>query len=418
MVQFLRVWNDFAQIDPMIRQLRSVRLLNATTGGANPPTPEAGASGAEPLVDLDIEAGRISSIRPAAFSDMDAGLTVSPGYVDLQVNGGWGHDLTDSPESLWAVGAGLAELGVTAWMPTLVSANRVTRIEALNVLAAGPPVGWVGAIPLGWHFEGPYLNPNRRGAHRPDALQPVPATMADGRLDNEPLPRVMTIAPELEGAMDAVRALRQAGVVVSVGHTEASPDQVTEAASAGASMATHLFNAMSGISHREPGTAVGLLNSDLWLGLISDGHHVDPEVIRFLWATVGPRLVLVSDGVAAMGGNTDQHRRQNDKSQPGQRTSLAGSEVVVEHGAVRLLDGTLAGAALPLPDAARQFRLFTGCSQADVVRVAATNPALAVNATDRGTIAVGARADLVLTDDTGAVTTTLVGGFPVSAGQH
>ena len=351
------------------------------------------------VVDITVTGDRIEDVSPsdARMEPAADARWVAPGLVDLQVNGGWGHDLSDDPASVWEVGAGLADLGVTSWLPTLVSSDRSTRAEALAVLEAGPPSDWVGAAPLGWHFEGPYLNPARAGAHRLEALEPVPDALAAGRLDREPLPRLLTLAPEVPGAIAAIETLTAVGVVVSLGHTEASPPLIGQAVGAGATMATHLFNAMSGVSHRAPGAAVGLLNSDVWLGLIADGHHVDVEVLRLLWRVAGDRLVLVSDAMAALG----------ERDGP---TRLAGSEASTEQGAVRLPDGTLAGSALSLPAAAARFQRATGCSAGDLVSVASVNPCRAIGEQGRGSIAVGAVADLMVLDGHGELVDVLCAG--------
>jgi len=376
--------------------IRRTRLLS--TGWA------ASSDSAVDVVDVELKDGRIADIRPAAGSAGPAEAEVmdgsdwslAPGLIDLQVNGGWGHDLTADPEAVWDVGAGLLRHGVTAWLPTLVSAPVEVRHRALSVLADGPPPGWIGAEPLGWHFEGPYLNPDRRGAHRFDAIEPVPANLAE-----LPLPRLMTIAPELDGALDAVADLVERGVVVSIGHTNASAETVGAALAAGATMGTHLFNAMSGIHHREPGATVGLLDSNAWLGLIADGHHVAPEVMRLAWNLAGDRLVLVSDAMAGLG-------------QADGPTTLGSRLAVIGGGAVRLEGGTLAGSVLPLDRAVLQFAQAVGVSLADAVPLATLHPARALGLAGAGRLTIGGQADLAAFDSTGAITATFITGRPVT----
>lgn len=368
-----------------------------------------GAGQADGL-DVEIEAGRISRIGPAGHANtastgagfeqdrIDASdWVVAPGLIDLQVNGGWSHDLTTDPEAIWTVGRQLATTGVTAWLPTLVSADLATRRKALSVLESGPPPGWQGAVPVGWHFEGPFLNPRRRGAHEESALQTVPASFVD-----EPLPALMTIAPELSGALEAIERLRSAGVVVSVGHTEASPHEVHTAMARGATMGTHLFNAMTGLHHRSPGAAAGLLNSTAMVSLITDGHHVDPEMVRLVHALAPDRVILVSDAMAALG-------------LPEGTSRLGRREVTVSDGAVRIADGTLAGSATPLMQCLFNYREITGCPLTEAVRAASGRPAQALNLVGRGAVAQGARADLTVFDHDDNHVTTFVAGVEAPA---
>ena len=340
---------------------------------------------------LDVGIGGAPNQRMVTFVDPAGGARpgeativdgsdwrLGPGLIDLQVNGGWGLDLTMDPPAVWEVGTELARLGVTAWLPTLVSAHLEVRREATEILKAGPPTDWVGAEPLGWHFEGPFLNPDRRGAHPLAAMRPVPPSVID-----EPLPRLMTLAPELDGALDAITALSERGVLVSLGHTEAPAALVSRATAAGATMGTHLFNAMTGLTHRDPGTAAGLLESNAWLGLIADGHHVAPEMLRLVWRLASDRVVLVSDAMAGMGLEDGP-------------TMLGSQPVVVADGTVRLADGTLAGSVLPLPEAVARFAEFTGIEFAEAAALASLHPANALGHTDRGAVAVGKRADLTI----------------------
>lgn len=362
--------------------------------------------GPSDAVDIEIEHERIGRITPSqpgerpAAGDGDApvridasGWVVAPGLIDLQVNGGWGVDLTTDPDGIWTVGRHLAATGVTAWLPTLVSTDITTRRRALSALAAGPPPDWRGAVPVGWHFEGPFLNPRRRGAHPESALQPLPRSW-----DGEPMPTLMTVAPELPGALDAIGRLCSAGVVVSLGHTEASPAEIHAAVAAGATMGTHLFNAMSGLHHRSPGAAAGLLNSTAVMSLITDGHHIDPEMVRLVHSLAPDRVILVSDAIAALG-------------LPEGTSRLGDRHVSVTDGAVRDADGTLAGSATPLLQCLVNYREVTGCSMADAVRAASTLPAKVLGLDDRGVVAEGARADLVVFDTNDNHVTTFVGGI-------
>ncbi len=322
---------------------------------------------------------------PPGTTELDAaGLTVLPGLLDLQVNGAAGIDITAEPERLWEVAAALPAYGVTGFLPTVVSAGAETRQRALDALASGPPAGWRGAVPLGLHFEGPMLAPSRRGAHDETMLLSPAAVDTTGWT---PAVRMATVAPELDGALDLVRDLAGRGVVVAVGHTEASAEQVEAAVAAGARCATHLGNAMPPLAGRAPGPVGAVLGTPgLVAGVIADGHHLDRTTLRAYRAALGPeRLLAVSDTTAALG-------------LPDGPTRLGDAEVWVADGAVRTADGVLAGSAASLADCVRELRTATGCSLAEAVAAATSVPAGLVGAGERGCLARGCRGDLVLAD--------------------
>lgn len=339
--------------------------------------------------DLPIVDGLIAhgSASPNGVLDV-SGLKVVPGYIDVQINGGWGHDLARDPGSLWDLSARLVELGVTSFLPTLTTNGFARRREALAAWQAGPPRDHRGADPLGWHMEGPWLAPTRHGAHSRQLLQPVPRTRpADFRAEHGV--RLVTLAPELGGATAMIRSLNEAGVVVSCGHSEATVGQGEAAIEAGARMGTHLFNAMSGLHHRDVGLAAALLLSDdAFVSVIVDGEHVAPHLIDLAWRVARRRLVVVSDAVAFMGT-------------PAAEATGA---------AVRLYDGTLAGAAIGIDAGVRNLMAFTGCSLGDAAQAASTVPARALGLLDRGRIEEGRRADLVALDADGQVRLTMVDG--------
>jgi N-acetylglucosamine-6-phosphate deacetylase len=285
-----------------------------------------------------------------------------PGLVDLQVNGAAGHDLTSTPERLWDVAAALAAYGVAAFLPTVVTSDPSVPARALAVLAAGPPPGWVGAEPLGLHVEGPMLAPTRKGAHPPQWLRDPSLELVAG-WSREAGVAMVTLAPELPGALDVVAALVERGVVVSVGHTEATAAQVREAVAAGARCVTHLGNAMPPLLPREPGPiGAAFGGADLVAGLIVDGHHLDPLFVRTAWRALGPeRLMLVSDTTAALG-------------LPDGPTRLGDQDVVLADGAVRLADGTLAGSATPLGGCVRLLAEIVGVPVEEAAICATTTP--------------------------------------------
>ena len=210
--------------------------------------------------------------------DLPPGM-VMPGWIDLQVNGGFGVDLTSEPADVWDLAARLPATGVTAFTPTLVSATPEVVARAIEVTAAGPPAGWVGATVLGWHLEGPFLAPTRRGTPPAQALRPVDLDVLDGWAATGQV-ALVTLAPELPDGLEAVRLLSRAGVAVAVGHTDADHATTVEALSAGVRMATHLFNAMPPLHHRAPGPGGALLaDRGVRLGVIADGLHLAPATL-------------------------------------------------------------------------------------------------------------------------------------------
>jgi len=284
------------------------------------------------------------------------------GLVDAQVNGAAGIDLTAEPHRLWEVAAALPAYGVVAFVPTVITSDPEARAAALASLAAGPPAGWKGAEPLGLHFEGPMIAPDRKGAHPEHWLRPPSLDLVDGwSRENGVL--MATIAPELPGALEVIERLTAEGVVVSVGHTDARADQVEAAIEAGAKVVTHLGNAMPPLLPRSPGpVGVAFGGSSVVAGLIVDGHHLDPLFVRTAWRALGPsRFLSVSDTTAALG-------------LPDGPTRLGDQDVVVSAGTVRLHDGTLAGSAASLLDCLRVLIAQTGCSVEDAVATATTTP--------------------------------------------
>ena len=284
------------------------------------------------------------------------------GLVDLQVNGAVGIDLTAEPHRLWEVAAALPAYGVVAFVPTVITSDPDARAQALATLAGGPPAGWVGAEPLGLHFEGPMIAPTRKGAHPEHWLRAPSLDLVDG-WSREAGVVMATIAPELPGALGVIERLVARGVVVSVGHTAAGAADVAAAVEAGARCVTHLGNAMAPLLPREPGpVGVALGGDDLVAGVIVDGHHLDPHFVRAAWRALGPsRFLSVSDTTAALG-------------LPDGPTRLGDQEVVVADGTVRLHDGTLAGSAESLLGCLRHLVAQTGCSVEDAVATATTTP--------------------------------------------
>jgi N-acetylglucosamine-6-phosphate deacetylase len=267
----------------------------------------------------------------------------------------------------------------------------------MAALAEGPPAGWRGAVPVGVHLEGPFLSPAKKGAH-PEVLLQAPSLAAVDGWSRPAGVAIVTLAPDLPGAHEVLEALALRGVVVSLGHTPASAAQASAAVDLGARWVTHLFNAMAPLHHREPGLpGVALADERLHVGLIPDGIHVHPQVVAMVQRTLGDRLTIVTDAVAALG-------------MPAGRHTLGRAEVTVGDDGVRLADGTLAGSNLPMDQGVRNLAAFSGCPPEVAVHAASTGPATLLGDTIRGALAPGARADLVLLTDDLHLVATVVGG--------
>ena len=314
-----------------------------------------------------------------------------PGFVDIQVNGGYGLDFTSDPASIWEVGRRLPEQGVTAFVPTIITSSPAAPIEALEVLAAGPPAGWIGARPLGIHLEGPMISPDKRGTHPVDLLVAATVDLVDAWVAAGP-PLMVTVAPEIDGAPAAIKALREAGTVVSLGHSACTATQARDAFERGASNVTHLFNGMSGLDHRSPGlAAAAMVDDDVTVGLISDGVHVDPVMLSLAYRVLGPgRIALVTDAVAAQGMDSGRYR-------------IGDVEVTVDGFVSRNADGALAGGVAPMDHLLRTVIAATGCTLDEAVDMASTTPARVVGyPTDPS--------DQVTLDDDLEVLSTAIGG--------
>lgn len=341
---------------------------------------------------------------PPHMPRLDAtGLIVTPGWVDLQVNGGFGRDFTVDPATIWEVAARLPELGLTAFLPTIVTAPADVREQAMGVLRAGPPKGWEGAIPLGLHFEGPFLSPERRGAHPPGYLCRPDVHLVRGWTRAAGV-WLVTLAPELEGFAAVAARLRAAGVVLSMGHTSATWEEAEAGFRAGITYGTHLFNAMSGFHHREPGAIGALLaRPDIAVGLIVDGVHVHPAAVRIAWQCKSPETItLVTDACAGLG-------------MPPGRYRLGAMEIAVQEDRATLPDGTLAGSIVTPARALRNLMAFTGCTLADAVSTVTVAPARVLGL-DTPRVAPGKEASLTIITPEIEVMGTVVRGRVVYKG--
>jgi N-acetylglucosamine-6-phosphate deacetylase len=356
--------------------------------------------------------GRIVTVRagrPHAKPDVELhdGFLV-PGFVDLQVNGYFGVDLALADAEGWrTVCNRLPETGTTAYLPTFVTAPLGDMAAALKRAAELGPAfadGGSGARVLGIHVEGPFISARRRGAHNPAwIISPDPEAVDTLLHAGAGQVRLVTIAPELDGAMAAIKHLTNAGVVVSVGHSDATAQQVSAAAMYGASMVTHLFNAQRPMHHREPGVVgQALADGRLTSSLIADLHHVTGQVAAIAFAAAPGRICLITDAAACAG-------------MPPGKYVLGGEPIHLAEGdsvpPVRS-DGTLAGSALRM-DSAVANMVATGIGLAEAVIAATRIPADAIGRKDLGRLAPDAAADLTwLSDDLGT-TATWIGGRQV-----
>lgn len=350
-----------------------------------------------------IERGRIAEVLRAPRTGQlpERVLTaeiVAPGLIDLQVNGGFGVDVGDDPAAIRHLARRLPATGVTAFLPTVVTAPTPFYRRAFDAFAAGRD--GPGARPLGLHLEGPFLSPARPGAHRRDLIAAAAPGLLDRLLDGDAL-RLMTLAPERPRMHGVIARLRERGVAVSLGHTDASHAEFVAGVDAGATMATHLYNAMSPFGHRAPGAIGAALTDDrVTVGLIADGIHSHPASLALaLRAKGADRVALVSDLMAAAGMGPGTY-------------ALGGQRVTVDATSARLEDGTLAGAILTLDQAIRNVVRWTDATPAAAIRMASEVPARVLGLSRAGHIAVGRDADLVLFDAQLTVMATLVGGEP------
>jgi N-acetylglucosamine-6-phosphate deacetylase len=326
------------------------------------------------------------------------GRTLLPGFIDVHTHGALGHEVMDGDvDGLSAMASFLAAHGVTSFLPTTWTGPRDRTQAAVEAVAEAMRGPRTGARILGAHMEGPYLNPERAGAQDPRYMQPPEPGELERYLDTG-IVRLMTVAPELHPAV--VLELRRRGITASAGHTDATFAQMVEAVERGVRHATHTFNAMRPLHHREPGTVGACLTlSDLRCELIADGHHVAPAAMDVLLRARGrDAVILVSDAVRPTGLPEGEYQ-------------LDDRMIELRDGAVRLPDGGLAGSVLTLDRALRNLAVATGHEPWELWPAASANAAASIGVADRkGRLEPGLDADLVLLDAEGAVTATIVEG--------
>ena len=368
--------------------------------------------------EITIEDGRIASIggrgpgASAAGDGMDfPGATLAPAFVDVHIHGAAGHDVMEAtPEALKAVGGFLATRGTGSYLATTVTAPLDTTLRAVEGLARliGKPEllesGKAAAKPVGIHLEGPFLSPQKCGVQPVEHMLAPDIEVFDRLFEaSERRVRLMTLAPEMPGAVELTRHATGRGVRVSVGHSNATAAETRAAVEAGATSATHTFNAMRAMDHREPGIlGVVLTTPSVYAELICDGIHTAPEMVRLWFSAKGPeRGILVTDAMSAAG-------------MPDGEYTLGGFPVQVADGKA-MARGVLAGSVLTLDRALANFVGFTGAPLKDALRLLTANPAAMMGLGDgAGSVVVGGPADLVAVDEAGRLVGSIVGGRAAS----
>lgn len=336
---------------------------------------------------LRIEEGIIAAIEPipSGVMNRDAEL-LCPAYIDTHVHGGGGVDVMDEAEgALDKLAMHKAREGVASWLPTTVTAPLQEIHGALKRIARRCRSGGPGAQVLGSYLEGPYFTPQNKGAHPPELFRELDLSELDELIAvSQQTLRVVALAPEKPGALQAIQHLRQQDVRVMLGHSAATWEETSAAFDAGASGLVHCYNGMSGLHHREPGmVGAGLTDPRAWLELIADGQHVHPAAMRLCCNCAKDRVVLITDAMQAAG-------------MPDGRYTLCGEEVEMRSGIVRTASGGLAGSTLSVDAAVRNMVELTGIAPEEAIHMASLHPARLLGI-DRqlGSLKTGKRADVI-----------------------
>lgn len=355
-----------------------------------------------------IENGRIKRVLEGKSEEGInlEGKILVPGFVDTHIHGCCGYDANDGTvESFLRMSESLVKYGVTSFIPTTVTASHEELLKASIAVAEAMNVQkreLRGARILGLHLEGPYINVEAKGAQNPAFIRkPDFNEFLEYWMASKGNIREITLAPEIEGALEFIGKVSELGVIVQIGHTRATYEETKRGIIAGAKKATHLFNAMRGFHHREPGTVGACLESDdVYLELICDLIHVSAVAIKLVYKVAGPeRIVLITDAISAAG-------------LPDGKYELGGLRVVVKEGICRLEDGTLAGSTLTMDKAVKNL-VKIGIPLRDVLIMATATPARALGRADIGVIKPGSNADLVVLNEKLEVEKTYIGGHPV-----
>lgn len=339
--------------------------------------------------DLWVENGKIISPAQHADDEVDMhGRIIAPGYIDLQINGAFGIDFSIQADQVHRVAKLLPQYGVTAFLPTLVSCEKEKYIELLPHLQPYPG-GSHGSTILGIHLEGPYFASAKQGAHNHDLIRSQINDPPENFYGNLEGVKIVTLAPEIPGGLATIKYLKSKNIIVSAGHTNATYEQANAAIDAGIRMATHLFNAMPSIHHRNPGIIGAILTNDsMFYSIIADHIHVNSSIIDLAWRSNPQGLCLVTDAIEALG-------------LPFGMYSLGTMSVDVgTKGAYISGTQTIAGSVLSLDQAVRNLRKSANCSLVEALEAASLKPAQVLGIDHvKGVLNVGADADFIIVDD-------------------
>lgn len=350
----------------------------------------------------------VGSRREVRFSEQEftvvghPGHLLVPGFIDVHIHGALGRDVMEGTvEALEVISRFLARHGTTAYLATTVSASPIKIVQAVEALGSQVDQPYSGARMVGIHLEGPFINPDKRGAHPAEYIRRPSARIFGQLLDHSAHQiKCITLAPEVEGGLELIQYARSKGIVVSLGHSNAALEEAKEAIRLGAGNATHLFNAMRAFNHRDPGILGAVLTTPhVWAELIADGVHVSPDAIKLcLQCKQFGRILLISDAVSAAG-------------MPDGRYRLADSEITVSGGICRTREGQLAGSTLTQDQALRNMMRWSNLPLEAVLGMLTRNPARSMGLAGRkGSLLAGHDADMVLLTKDLFVHTTIVRG--------
>ena len=342
---------------------------------------------------FDNGTGKIYGIvdnAPADAEIIDAkGNYVAPGLVDIHIHGYLGEDTSDAkPEGIKKMAYGIAKNGVTAFLPTTMTVAKEEIIAALNAVRSlkEESKSWDGAEIIGVHAEGPFINPSKKGAQ---AEENILVPDADFIIENSDIITSVTLAPEMDKGHECIKKLAaESNVLVSMGHTDATFEEAMAAARDGVNHATHLFNAMSALAHRNPGVVgAALASENVSVELIADTFHINPGLYTIVAKAKGDKMVLITDCTRAGG-------------MPDGEYTLGGQPIFLKGIECRLADGTIAGSVLKLNDAVKNVLDHTTLPVNEVFKMASLNPAAAIHCDDRlGSLEEGKDADIIIADE-------------------
>lgn len=360
---------------------------------------------------FDEETGKIYGVvdnAPAGAACIDAqGCYVAPGLVDIHIHGYLGEDVSDAkPDGIKKIAYGIAKNGVTAFLPTTMTVSKNEIVAALDAVRSLKEESrtWDGAEIIGVHAEGPFINPSKKGAQ---AEENILAPDADFVLDNKDIITSITLAPEMDKDHACIKRLAaESDILISMGHTNADYDEAMSAARDGACHATHLFNAMSPLAHRNPGVVgAALASENVSVEVIADTFHINPGLYGIIAKVKGDKMVLITDCVRAGG-------------MPDGAYELGGQPIFLKGIECRLADGTIAGSVLRLNNAVKNVLDHTALPVHEVFKMASLNPAAAIHLADRiGSLEAGKDADIIIADENIQIIRTIKKGRTIYAAQ-